>query len=80
MEKLIEWYNMGEMVSLTITNGNIFSCTTLLDVDNLSFNGEYINIMSGDIDINIRADEFIEETNRIYYKDTEGCIEIELTI
>lgn len=80
MEKLIEWYNMGEMVSLTITNGNIFSCTTLLDVDNLSFNGEYINIMSGDMDINIRADEFTEETDRIYYKDTEGCIEIELTI
>lgn len=80
MEKLIEWYNMGEMVSLTITNGNIFSCTTLLDVDNLSFNGEYINIMAGDIDINIRVIDFTEEVNRIYYTDTEGNIEIELTI
>lgn len=78
MEKLIEWYNMGEMVAMTITNGNIFSCTTLLDVDNLSFNGEYINIMSGNMDINIRATDFTEEVNRIYY--AEGNIEIELTI
>lgn len=80
MEKLIEWYNMGEMVAMTITNGNIFSCTTLLDVDNLSFNGEYINIMAGDIDINIRVTDFTEEVNRIYYTDTESNIEIELTI
>lgn len=78
MNELIRWYNAGEMVQMTITRGDIFSCTTLLDVDNLSFIGGYVNIMAGDMDINIRITDFTEELNRVYY--AEGDIEIELTI
>lgn len=64
MERLIEWFNAGEM---TITDNKVFSCHTILEIDNLSFIDDQVNIMAGDIDLYIRADDFEEKPDGLYY-------------
>lgn len=46
MERLIEWFNAGEMVTMTITDNKVFSCHTILEIDNLSFIDDQVNIMT----------------------------------
>ncbi len=78
MERLIEWFNAGEMVTMTITDNKVFSCHTILEIDNLSFIDDQVNIMAGDIDLYIRADDFEEKSDGLYYVGNN--LEIELTI
>lgn len=78
MERLIEWFNAGEMVIMTITDNKVFSCHTILEIDNLSFIDDQVNIMAGDIDLYIRADDFEEKPDGLYYVGNN--LEIELTI
>lgn len=78
MKRLIEWFNAGEMVTMTITDNKVFSCHTILEIDNLSFIDDQVNIMAGDIDLYIRADDFEEKLDGLYYVGNN--LEIELTI
>lgn len=76
MDKIINWFNEGSEVCMTITDKRSFRCSTILGIDNLVFNGEYINIMAGDIDIDINTAAFQDIPGGIYYE--EGDLEIEL--
>lgn len=71
MDKIIKWYNAGEIIYLTVTAGNTFSYNAALDVDNIYIHG---NIM----DMDLCVTDFAEIEDGLVY--TEGNTTILLTI
>lgn len=71
MDKIIKWYNAGEIIYLTVTVGNTFSYNAALDVDNIYIHG---NIM----DMDLCVTDFVEIEDGLVY--TEGNTTILLTI
>lgn len=78
MDKIIEWYNAGEIITLSVTVGNIFNFNTILEIDNIAIWDDVVNIMVGEMNIDLCVTDFIERENGLYY--TEGDVSILLTI
>ena len=78
MDKIIEWYNAGEIITLSVIVGNIFNFNTILEIDDIAIWDDVINIMVGEMNIDLCVTDFIERENGLYY--TEGNVTILLTI
>ena len=78
MDKIIEWYNAGEIITLSVTVGDIFNYSTILEIDNIAIWDDVVNIMVGEMNIDLSVTDFIERENGLYY--TEGGVSILLTI
>ena len=78
MDKIIEWYNAGEIITLSVTVGDIFNFNTILEIDDIAIWDDVVNIMIGEMNIDLSVTDFIERENGLYY--TEGDVSILLTI
>lgn len=78
MDKIIEWYNAGETIILSVIMGDIFNCNIILTIDNISIYNNIINIMSGEINIDLCFTDLVEKEDGLYY--TEGNTTMLLTI
>lgn len=77
MDKIIEWYNTGAIVTLQVTVGNAFSIDTILDIDNISIYDNVVNIMVGGMNVDLCVTDFTEDGDSLVY--TEGNVSISLT-
>lgn len=78
MNKIIEWYNAGEIITLSVTVGDIFNYNTILEIDDIAIWDDVVNIMVGEMNIDLCVTDFVERENGLYY--TEGDVTILLTI
>ena len=78
MNKIIEWYNAGEIITLSVTVGDIFNFNTILEIDDIAIWDDVVNIMVGEMNIDLSVTDFIERENGLYY--AEGDVSILLTI
>ena len=77
MDKIIEWYNTGAIVTMQVTVGNVFSIDTILDIDNISIYGNVVNIMVGGMNVDLCVTDFAEDGDGLVY--TEDNVTILLT-